>query len=1049
MTRRVSWRWFLSGLAIASAFVAPASQAGRPRPPITLVSDDFDTACGIPLPFWSFVDPVGDASREITGVGTEDAQLRIHLPAGVSHDLWTDGDRAPRLVQTVQNRDFSIETKLESEVTQRFQSQGIVIEDSPGNALRFEVYHDGTNRYLFVGAIVGGVGSNKGQVVVPAGAPAYLRVVRTGNQWNVLYGSNPSSLPTLLSVNHTLVARKAGLIATNDGDSAAATPAMTAIFDYLFLTSNPVVPEDGNVLGDPSPKVLTTNVSGNGAINRNPDLPSYVCGASVLVSALPAPGHVFTGWTGDVTGTQNPLSLSMTQDRTLTAGFVLDTTPPVLSAIHVSPGDDSAQITWTTDEPATSEVAYGPTLAYENGTVSDPLLKTAHSITLTNLDPSTLYHFRVTSVNGNAIPTSTSDLTFQTLPVGGGDPSGILSDDFQRNNLDRSLWQFVDPLGDAVVRIQDVGTSGGKASIEVPGGVVHAVTPGAASVPRLRQAANDTDFTVDVGFTSPLNARFQEQGLLIEESATHYLRFDFYHDGSNLRIYAASYTNGSVVTRINGTLSPMSPMYLRVARLGDQWTLFHSPDGSIWTQAVTFTHTIAVTGVSVWAGNEGSPAPAQLAEFDYFFNAAAPIFPEDGAVPADTLVPWIQRVRTTAGQTTAQIRWVTDEASSSRVDYGLTAAYELGSVEDPALVHDHMILLENLEPGTSYQFRVHSTDADANEGIQGSLGFATQSIGASQAPLIDVWYGPIQFFGQNGTPQADVNVLGNVSDPDGVASIRYRLNGGSLRSLAIGPNSTRLAHPGDFNADIPIGQLLEGFNTVEFEASDTLGNVSTELVTLDFTNANVWPLPYTADWGSATRIDDVAQVVDGHWALEGDLIHILEPDYDRLVAIGDVDWTDYEALVPITLWGFELDGFEAPSNRPALGGCLRWIGHQVNGRQPSDGLTPLGNCPIYRINAPSGTTTNTLEMWSNLSTTTPQTVFQIDFGVTYWWKFRVETTGPGPLYSVKVWPQGQPEPASWTVQETLGSGELTHGSMLILAHHVDATFGAVVVTPLP
>jgi hypothetical protein len=88
-------------------------------------------------------------------------------------------------------------------------------------------------------------------------------------------------------------------------------------------------------------------------------------------------------------------------------------------------------------------------------------------------------------------------------------------------------------------------------------------------------------------------------------------------------------------------------------------------------------------------------------------------------------------------------------------------------------------------------------------------------------------------------------------------------------------------------------------------------------------------------------------------------------------------------------------------------------------------------------------------MWSNLSTTTPQVAFQIDFGVTYWWKFRVETTAVGPLYRLKVWPDGSAEPAAWTVQEQLGSSELTHGSMLILAHHVDATFGAVVVTPLP
>jgi hypothetical protein len=238
-------------------------------------------------------------------------------------------------------------------------------------------------------------------------------------------------------------------------------------------------------------------------------------------------------------------------------------------------------------------------------------------------------------------------------------------------------------------------------------------------------------------------------------------------------------------------------------------------------------------------------------------------------------------------------------------------------------------------------------------------------------------------------------------------------------------------------------------NTVQFEARDSLNNVSTELVTLDFTSGNLWPLPYTADWGSVARIDDTAQVVDGLWALEGDTIRPLEPDYDRLVAIGDVAWTDYEVLVPITLWGYELEGFDSPSNRPALGGCLRWIGHQPNGKQPADGLVPIGACTIYRIRDPSGAPPNSIESWTNGSATTPGVTFHIDLGVTYWWKMRVVTNAVGPRYSVKVWPDGQPEPAAWTVEEQLGSGELLSGSMLLLAHHTDATFGTVVVTPLP
>jgi uncharacterized repeat protein (TIGR02543 family) len=51
----------------------------------------------------------------------------------------------------------------------------------------------------------------------------------------------------------------------------------------------------------------------------------YAINASVFVSATPAPGYLFTGWSGDATGTTNPLSVLMDADKTITANFVPDT----------------------------------------------------------------------------------------------------------------------------------------------------------------------------------------------------------------------------------------------------------------------------------------------------------------------------------------------------------------------------------------------------------------------------------------------------------------------------------------------------------------------------------------------------------------------------------------------------------------------------------------------------------------------------------------------------------------------------------------------------
>ena len=98
-----------------------------------------------------------------------------------------------------------------------------------------------------------------------------------------------------------------------------------------------------------------------------------------------------------------------------------------------------------------------------------------------------------------------------------------------------------------------------------------------------------------------------------------------------------------------------------------------------------------------------------------------------------------------------------------------------------------------------------------------------------EAPVINVWYGDNQTFGQNGIPQIWVNILGNVSSRSRVASITYSPNGGPEWPLSIGPNRTRLVDPGDFNAEIAYLRLIPGANTVCFTATARNGSTSKRL----------------------------------------------------------------------------------------------------------------------------------------------------------------------------------------------------------------------------
>lgn len=89
-------------------------------------------------------------------------------------------------------------------------------------------------------------------------------------------------------------------------------------------------------------------------------------------------------------------------------------TPPVISAIFAVPADTSATVTWTTDQAATTQVAYGTTTSYGASSTLDMTDVTSHSVSLTSLTPGTLYHFQVLSGNASGTLATSSDGTFVT-----------------------------------------------------------------------------------------------------------------------------------------------------------------------------------------------------------------------------------------------------------------------------------------------------------------------------------------------------------------------------------------------------------------------------------------------------------------------------------------------------------------------------------------------------------------------------------------------------------------------------------------------------------
>ncbi len=139
-------------------------------------------------------------------------------------------------------------------------------------------------------------------------------------------------------------------------------------------TDNPLVvtmTSDLNVTANfvnipPPPQyTLTVNTAGSGTVDLNPPGGVYDEFTEVTLTADPAAGWSFTGWSGDLTGTDNPLVVTMTADRNVTATFEESGLQDVPVFVSFTPTSGSAA--------AGTPIAFQVTVADGNG--SDDIVR--------------------------------------------------------------------------------------------------------------------------------------------------------------------------------------------------------------------------------------------------------------------------------------------------------------------------------------------------------------------------------------------------------------------------------------------------------------------------------------------------------------------------------------------------------------------------------------------------------------------------------------------------------------------------------------------------
>jgi uncharacterized repeat protein (TIGR02543 family) len=103
-------------------------------------------------------------------------------------------------------------------------------------------------------------------------------------------------------------------------------------------------------------EALTLTVVGGGSIQKSPDQGAYDYGTGVTLTATPAAGYAFVGWSGDTTTSGNPLSIVITGNRSFTATFA-DTAAPLVRVTAPNGGEvlnvgTHTNLTWIASDNA-------------------------------------------------------------------------------------------------------------------------------------------------------------------------------------------------------------------------------------------------------------------------------------------------------------------------------------------------------------------------------------------------------------------------------------------------------------------------------------------------------------------------------------------------------------------------------------------------------------------------------------------------------------------------------------------------------------------------
>ncbi len=562
-------------------------------------------------------------------------------------------------------------------------------------------------------------------------------------------------------------------------------------------------------------------------------------GSIPLTSAPPVGGDGLLSVADGDTVTVTYLDLDDGQGNTNvihTDTATTDCVAPVITGVaatNVTGG--SAQIDWTTNEPATSSVLYGLSIP-PSSTASTATLVTTHAQPLTGLQECAQYYYGVSSTDsvgntasdnnagawygfrttknvnptyaypGPAVPIPDNTASGASATVTVTDPSYVTDVNVRVNvthpNDGDLVLSLVGPTGTTVTLSNRRGSTGDNFvntvfddAATTPIGSGTAPFTG-SYIPDAPLGAFNGSFAPGVWTLKAVDAATGSSGQINDWALI--LSYPNEPCGAKLWLNAGTYSCTSLITitvkdgnLAGGTLTvaassgtettPETVTLTRMAAPYDTWfqgTLQltgGAPLPSNGQLSVVNGDTVSVTYVDADDGQGNTNVPVTT-------TAAA-----DCAAPAITGVS-----ATNVTGNSAQINWATNEAATSVVHYGPTIPPAL-TASVAALVSGHVVPLAGLSPCTTYYYSVESTDAYGNMAVDNNggayYGFTT---GQNVHPTYTATDVPIAI-PDNNTAGATSTI--NVTDNKVVQKATVRVNlthsfDGDLTIHLVGPDNT-------------------------------------------------------------------------------------------------------------------------------------------------------------------------------------------------------------------------------------------------------------------